>query len=445
MGQEVKIPVTQKQLDASDFAAMHAAVDEGHLTHGRHADEFERALAQQFGLRCCSYVNSGSSANLLALAALMDESLGDARLRPGDEVVTCAAGFPTTVNPIVQLGMVPVFVDCLLPTYGPNMEQVTEAIKRPKVRGLIFAHTLGNPVDSTKVHLDPSIASKRAWWVEDCCDALGSTYMDKHVGTFGEIATCSFYPAHHITTGEGGAVLTDSPKLDSIVRSLRDWGRDCWCPTGKDNTCGKRFDWEHGCDRCDGYGRVACKDKFLSGVGDSWEVCPKCNGKSSRLPDGYDHKHVFSRIGYNLKGTDIGAALGVSQLKRLPQFEAARKRNFKQLYSILRPHYNQIVLPQETPGSDPSWFGFPITLADHHDRRKVVAQLEAAGVATRPIFAGNLVRQPAYAKVKYEVVGDLSCADRVMRQSFYVGCHAGLGEEHMDYLGQQIRKAVTNV
>lgn len=434
----MKIPVTQKQLDASDYAAMHAAVDEGWLTHGPHAAEFELMLATQFELRHAAFVNSGSSANLLALAALMDESLGDARLRPGDEVVTCAAGFPTTVNPIVQLGMVPVFVDCELPTYGPNESQVREAAKRPKVRATILAHTLGNPFGSRGFAAD-EIGFK--YLIEDCCDALGSTFWGRHVGRYATLATCSFYPAHHITTGEGGAVLTDSARLDKIVCSLRDWGRDCWCPTGKDNTCGKRFDHKFS----------EGKPKSCLTVAEGWEPRyghPDINKDRewrNRLPDGYDHKHVFSRIGYNLKGTDISAALGVSQLKRLPQFELARLMNVENLVGHLQGLEDRIILPQATPNSRPNWFGFPITLIEPLDRRTVVGRLEAAGVATRPIFAGNLVRQPAYAKVKYEVVGDLRCADRVMRQSFYVGIHPGLGPEHIEYLGQQIRKAVTDV
>lgn len=419
----MKVPVTQKYIDADDLAAMHAAVDEGHFTHGRHAAEFERGVAEVFGLRYGSFVNSGSSANLLALAALMDESLGEDRLKPGDEVVTCAAGFPTTVNPIVQLGMVPVFVDCELPGYGPNTEQLAEACQRENVRAVMVAHTLGNPIDLTR--LTWAILPRKQWFVEDCCDALGSWYKDLSVGNYGHLATCSFYPAHHITTGEGGMVLTDSPKLNKIINSLRDWGRDCWCPTGKDNTCGKRFDHEW---------------QNVSSLPKNQQV--EAWGKPC-LPDGYDHKHVFSRVGWNLKGTDISAALGVSQLKKREQFELARSNNFFALYAQLTDLDDRLILPQATLNSKPCWFGFPITLREPLDRRKVIGYLESVGVQTRPVFAGNLTRQPAYRNVKYEVVGDLACADRVMRQSFYVGIHPSLSEEQVAYLAKCIREAVT--
>jgi CDP-4-dehydro-6-deoxyglucose reductase, E1 len=404
-----RVPVTQKCLDADDYRAMVEAVLEGNLTHGPHAAEFERGLAKQFGVRHAAFCNSGSSANLLALAALMDESLGDARLKPGDEVVVCAAGFPTTVNPVVQLGLTPVFVDCELGTYNADMKQVYEAGKRSKVRAAMLAHTLGNPYGD-RGPVANEIGYK--WVVEDCCDALDSTYGRHHVGRFGTLATCSFYPAHHITTGEGGAVMTDSSKLDTIICSLRDWGRSCWCPPGADNTCGQRFDW--------------CWSSRLK----------------KGLPDGYDHKHVFARVGWNLKNTDIAAALGVSQLKKLSSFSEARRRNFRQLYAALEDLQDLLLLPKATPGSDPCWFGFPITLVNH-DRRAVVAKLELAGIATRPLFAGNLTRQPAYRSVRYNVVGTLENADRVMRDSFYVGVHPGLNEGAMTYLGEQIRKAVT--
>ncbi len=397
-----RVPVTQKCLDADDYAAMLGAVLEGHLTSGKHTEEFERALAKQFSLRCASFVNSGSSANLLALAALMDETLGDARLRPGDEVVTCAAGFPTTVNPIVQLGMVPVFVDCELGTYNADPEQVSEACMRPKTRAVFLAHTLGNPFFFGRP------TSGVEWLLSDCCDALGSTVYGNHVGGGSHMATCSFYPAHHITTIEGGAVLTDSPKLDVIVLSLRDWGRSCYCPTSKDNTCGKRFAW-----------------KNIGG-----------------LPDGYDHKHVVSRIGYNLKNNDVSAALGVSQLRKLPRFSEARKRNFAQLYAALEDLQDRLILPKATPGSEPCWFGFPITIKPPLERRNVVDYLESHGCSTRPIFAGNIARQPAYRNVKCEQIGNLANADTVMRQAFYCGVHPSLGEEAMAYLAKTIREAV---
>lgn len=432
----MKVPVTQKYIDADDLAAMHAAVDEGHFTHGRHAAEFERGVADVFGLRYGSFVNSGSSANLLALAALMDESLGEDRLKPGDGVVTCAAGFPTTVNPIVQLGMVPVFVDCELPGYGADVNQVAKACDRPKVKAVMLAHTLGNPFIFQQIRscrFDFAI-------IEDCCDALGSTYHNgRPVGNFGEIATCSFYPAHHITTGEGGMVLTDSPKLNKIVNSLRDWGRDCYCLTGRDNTCGKRFSHKYStaCDLCEG---------MEGGVYEDGSSCPECKGTQVvGLPNGYDHKHVFSRIGWNLKGTDISAALGVSQLKKREQFEFARRRNVMRLAYLLGDLSDKLILPQATPNTVPCWFGFPITLKEPLDRHKVVGYLESVGVQTRPIFAGNICRQPSMRNVKYEVVGSLECADRVMRDSFYVGIHPSLNEEHISYLAKCIREAVTDV
>lgn len=408
------VPVTQKLLDADDYRAMIGAVLEGNLTHGPHAAEFERGLAKQFGVRHAAFCNSGSSANLLALAALMDESLGDARLRPGDDVVVCTAGFPTTVNPVVQLGLTPVFVDCELGTYNADMVRVREGMNRPKARAVMLAHTLGNPFRWQ--YVAPLNRNDKCYWtIEDCCDALGSTYEGDHVGKYADIATCSFYPAHHITTGEGGAVITDSSKLDKIVTSLRDWGRDCWCEPGKDNTCGKRF--EHQWTKAD------------------LRFC------EPGLPDGYDHKHVFARIGYNLKATDIQAALGVSQLLKLQQFSEARKRNFALLYLLLCDLEDRIILPKFSDGACP--FGFPIMLNPPLDRWQVVQELESKGIATRPIFAGNIARQPSMRKVKYEVVGTLENADRVMRDSFYVGVHPNLGEEHMTYLGKCIREAVT--
>lgn len=416
-----RVPVTQKVLDADDYAAMLGAVLEGHLTHGKHAEQFERDIAATFGVRHAAFVNSGSSANLLALAALMDETLGDSRLRPGDEVVTCAAGFPTTVNPIVQLGMVPCFVDVDPFTLNADIESVVDACKRPKVKAVVLAHTLGNPFDARTV-VEAMVASHTTWLLEDCCDALGSRMNGKSIGTLGHFATCSHYPAHHCTTIEGGSVATNLATFNNTVKSFRDWGRDCWCPSGKDATCGKRFGW-----------------KWATDTIKAGRMVDACLG----LPDGYDHKHVFSRLGFNLKGDDIRAALGVSQLKKLPAFTAARKRNHAALYAALEDLQDRLILPQATPGGVPSWFGFAITLKPPLERRAVVDYLESKGCATRPIFSGNIVRQPAYAKVKYEVIGDLANADTVMRQSLYVGCHAGLGVEHIDYLVKCIRKAVT--
>jgi CDP-6-deoxy-D-xylo-4-hexulose-3-dehydrase len=412
-----RIPVTQKVLDADDHRAMIDAVLEGNLTHGRHAKEFEQGLCKVFDTRNASFCNSGSSANLLALAALMQSEAGECRLRRGDKVVVCAAGFPTTVAPVIQLGLVPVFVDCEIPSYLPNARQVYDVMQRSKCT-MMLAHTLGNVLKIPR--------NRHYFYIDDCCDALGSLEDDgKHVGRWATLSTCSFYPAHHITTGEGGAVMCDSPQLAMAVDSLRDWGRDCWCEPGKDNTCGRRFDWQFG------HGKVRGVET----------VVMDCD--ASCLPYGYDHKHIFSHLGYNLKATDIQAALGVSQLKKLPQFCEARKRNWQRLHDGLADLQGRIVLPEPTPGTSPSWFGFAITLNPPLERRYVVEYLESKGVATRPIFAGNILRQPMMRGVEYEVVGDLSNADRVMRDSFYVGVHPGLTEEHVEYELKTLREALT--
>jgi CDP-6-deoxy-D-xylo-4-hexulose-3-dehydrase len=337
---------------------------------------------------------------------LTAEELGERRLRPGDEVITAAAGFPTTVNPIIQNGLTPVFVDSVLPTYNADPDAIEEAVG-PRTRAIIIAHTLGIPFDLDRVR---EIARRHGLWlIEDACDAVGSTWRGEKVGTFGDLATVSFYPAHHMTMGEGGAVLTKSPRMKKIVESFRDWGRDCWCEPGKDNTCGKRFDWQLG-----------------------------------SLPHGYDHKYTYSRIGYNLKLTDMQAAVGVAQLKKLDGFVARRRENFAHLRAALEPLADTLILPEPTPGSDPSWFGFPITVRPDRGvtRDEITGRLESVGVKTRLLFAGNLTRQPAYAGIDARVVGDLPNADLIMNGTFWVGVYPGLDRAHLDYIASEISSAV---
>jgi len=395
---ESAVPVSGKVFDAEELQLLVDASLDFWLTSGRYAEQFERELARFMGVRSAALVNSGSSANLIALSALTSPKLGERRLRPGDEVITVAAGFPTTLNPILQCGLVPVFVDVQIPTYNIDVAQM-EAALSPRTRAIVLAHTLGNPFD-----LDAVMELARArdlWVVEDCCDAVGSTYAGSNVGTFGHIATTSFYPAHHITMGEGGCVLTDAPQLKTIIESFRDWGRDCWCEPGKDNTCGKRFAWRLG-----------------------------------SLPEGYDHKYTYSHIGYNLKATDMQAAVGVAQLKKLAGFIEARRRNFERLSAGLKPLQEFLVLPEATAKSDPSWFGFPLLVREDapFTRAELVAFVEARKIATRPLFGGNLIRQPAYEHVAYRTVGELRCTDRVMNQLFWIGVYPGLTAEMLDYV-----------
>jgi CDP-6-deoxy-D-xylo-4-hexulose-3-dehydrase len=368
------------------------------LTTGRYAEQFEREFARLMGVRHALLVNSGSSANLVALSCLTSPKLGDRRLRPGDEIITVAAGFPTTVNPIVQNGLVPVFVDVHVPTYNIDVAQLEGALS-DRTRGIMIAHTLGNPFDLGAVS---DFAERHdLWLIEDCCDAVGATYDGRGVGTFGDLATVSFYPAHHITMGEGGAVLTDRPYLKKLAESFRDWGRDCWCAPGADNTCGKRFDWQLG-----------------------------------ELPPGYDHKYIYSHIGYNLKVTDMQAALGVAQMGKVDGFVAARRRNFSRLQEGLRPLEEFFVLPEATPGSDPSWFGFPIAVRPGapFGRAEAVRHLNERRIATRQVFAGNLLRQPAYRDVAHRRIGDLPNTDFVMNQAFWVGVYPGLDDAMIDYM-----------
>jgi len=368
------------------------------LTTGRFADRFEKEFAKFWGLRHAMLVNSGSSANLVAISALTSRKLGDRRLQPGDEVITVAAGFPTTVNPIIQNGLTPVFVDITVPTYNIDVSRL-EAALSSRTRAIVLAHTLGNPFDLDAVS---AFARKHdLWLVEDCCDALGSTYRGRHVGTFGQLATVSFYPAHHITMGEGGAVLTGQPLLKTLVESFRDWGRDCWCEPGKDNTCGKRFDWQLG-----------------------------------GLPCGYDHKFTYSHIGYNLKATDMQAAVGLAQLSKLPAFVESRRRNFRLLHAALQDLEEFFILPQATADSDPSWFGFPIAVRPGapFSRTQVQRLMQEKRVATRLLFAGNLVRQPAYQGIAHRTAGDLRNTDFAMNQVFWVGVYPGLSESMLDYM-----------
>jgi CDP-6-deoxy-D-xylo-4-hexulose-3-dehydrase len=392
------IPCAGRVFDGDDIVHLVDSSLDFWLTTGRYAAQFENAFAHFWGIRHAVLVNSGSSANLVALTCLTSPKLGDRRLRPGDEVVTVAAGFPTTVNPIIQNRLVPVFLDVKPPTYNVDVGQL-EAALSPRTRAIMIAHTLGNPYDLARV---TAFAVKHhLWLVEDCCDAAGSTYQGKQVGTFGDIATCSFYPAHHITMGEGGCVLTDRPLLKTLAESFRDWGRDCWCDPGKDNTCGKRFGWQQG-----------------------------------QLPSGYDHKYTYSHIGYNLKVTDMQAAVGVAQLKKLPAFIEARRRNFRHLKDGLKDLQEYFILPEATPGSDPSWFGFPIAVRAGMKltRNSVVRMLERNRIQTRLLFGGNLLRQPAYAGVEHRVICDLRNTDFIMNQVFWIGVYPGLDAARLDYV-----------
>lgn len=392
------VPVSGRVFDEEELETLVESSLDFWLTTGRFAEQFEREFARFVGVREAILVNSGSSANLLAISALTSERLGDRQLKPGDEVITLAAGFPTTVNPIVQNGLVPVFVDVEIPTFNVDVTQL-EAALSDRTRAVIFAHTLGNPFD-----LDAVVAFTKKhnlWLIEDCCDALGSTYRGQKVGTFGDLATVSFYPAHHITMGEGGCVLTQKPLLRTLVESFRDWGRDCWCAPGKENTCGKRFGWQLG-----------------------------------QLPFGYDHKYIYSHIGYNLKATDMQAAVGVAQLKKLPGFIEARKKNFAALRQGLADLQEHFILPEATSQTDPSWFGFPMMVREGapFSRKNVVEYLDSRKIQSRQLFGGNLVRQPAYKNISNRTIGALANSDRVMNQAFWIGVYPGLKPQMIDYM-----------
>ncbi len=395
---QTSVPVSGRVFDASELQSLVDSSLDFWLTTGRFAAQFEKEFARFFGLRHAILVNSGSSANLVALSALTSPTLKDKALKPGDEVITVAAGFPTTVNPIVQNKLVPVFIDVHIPTYNVDVNHL-EAAFSDKTRAIMLAHTLGNPYNLSAVM--EFARQHDLWLIEDCCDATGAKYQGRSVGTFGQLATVSFYPAHHITMGEGGAVLTDQPALKKLIESFRDWGRDCWCETGKENTCGIRFEHQ---------------------LGD--------------LPFGYDHKYTYTHIGYNLKATDMQAAVGVAQMKKLPAFIEARRANFKKLYDGLQGLQEFFILPEATPESEPSWFGFPLAVRETapFTRHQTIQFLEAHKIATRLLFGGNLVRQPAYRNVPHRVAGPLDNSDFVMNNVFWIGVYPGLTQPMLDYV-----------
>jgi CDP-4-dehydro-6-deoxyglucose reductase, E1 len=396
------VPPAGKVVGAREMELMVEASLDGWLTTGRFNDQFEARLAAYLGVRHLITVNSGSSANLVAFQTLTSPTLGTRAIRPGDEVIGVAAGFPTTVNPILQFGAVPVLVDVELGTYNIDASLIEAAIT-DKTRAIMLAHTLGNPFN-----LDAIVAlcrKHRLWLIEDCCDALGSTYRGRKVGTFGDIGTLSFYPAHHITMGEGGAVFTNDPQLKQIAESFRDWGRDCYCAPGKDNTCGKRFCWKLG-----------------------------------KLPEGYDHKYTYSHLGYNLKITDMQAACGLAQMDRLEGFVAARRANFAWLKERLQSCAEFLLLPEATPHTDPSWFGFPMTLQPAANTRRVdlLTYLDQHRIGTRLLFAGNLTRQPYMIGRNFRVPGELARTDRIMNDTFWIGVYPGLNPDMLEFTARKI-------
>ena len=408
-----RIPYASRVYDSEEMVNLVDSALEFWLTSGRYTDEFERALAEYLGVRYCSLVNSGSSANLIAFMALTSPLLGDRQIRRGDEVITVAAGFPTTVTPVIQYGAVPVFVDVTIPQYNIDVTML-EAARSERTKAVMLAHTLGNPFDlkAVKAFCD----RYGLWLVEDNCDALGTQYtLDGKTyfsGTVGDIGTSSFYPPHHMTMGEGGAVYTDNPLLNKIIRSFRDWGRDCSCPSGVDNLCGHRFDRQYG-----------------------------------ELPLGYDHKYVYSHFGYNLKATDMQAAIGCAQLKKFPSFVERRKHNFARLRAALAGTEDRLILPEPCENSDPSWFGFLITCREGVDRNRVVQYVEKKGVQTRMLFAGNLTKHPCFDQMReagagYRIVGSLENTDRIMRDTFWVGVYPGMTDEKIDYMAKVIREAL---
>jgi len=392
------VPVSGKVFDDDELVKLVDASLDFWLTTGRYSIDFEQRFAAWMGVKHCLLVNSGSSANLVALSTLTSPKLGDKRLKPGDEVITVAAGFPTTVNPIFQNQLVPVFLDIKLPTYDIDTNQLESALS-DRTRAIMIAHTLGNPFDLGAVM---AFAEKHDLWViEDNCDAVGSMYQGQKTGTFGHLSTVSFYPAHHMTMGEGGAVLTSDPRLKKIAESYRDWGRDCWCAPGVDNTCNKRYDWQ---------------------LGD--------------LPFGYDHKYTYSHVGFNLKLTDMQAAVGCAQLDKLPDFIAKRRENFQYLFENLQDLQDVLILPEPNVDSEPSWFGFLLSVREDapFTRNQLVQHLEEQRIGSRLLFGGNLVRQPAYEGLNYRVVGDLKHTDRAMRNAFWIGLFPGLTPEMLDYV-----------
>jgi len=402
------IPVTGKVIDINDILAGVDATLDAWLTTGRYAKEFESSLANYIGAKSSLLVNSGSSANLTAFYALTSPSLGSRAIKKGDEVITVAAGFPTTINPLIQFGCIPVFVDIDIPTYNINISKIEEAISS-KTKAIMIAHALGNPFNLDVI---VAIAKKyNLWLIEDDCDSLGATYRDKKTGSFGDLATLSFYPAHHITMGEGGAVLVNNRRLQTAAKSFRDWGRDCYCETGCDNTCNKRFDWK---------------------LGD--------------LPKGYDHKYIYSHIGFNLKVTDTQAAIGLSQLSKVDNFVSKRRENHKLLYELFKPLEEFFILPEATENSSPSWFGFMLTIRDSKkiDRNKIVAFLENNKIGTRLFFGGNMTKQPAYIKIDKRIVGSIDNSDKVMNDSFWIGVWPGLNKDHLEFIFSIIKSYLKN-
>lgn len=409
----MRIPYAARVYDAKEMKNLVDSSLEFWLTSGRYTEQFERSLAEYIGVRHCSLVNSGSSANLLAFMALTSPLLGERRVNRGDEIITVAAGFPTTVTPCLQYGAVPVFVDVTIPQYNIDVSMLEEALSE-RTKAVMLAHTLGNPFDLQAVRA--FCDAHGLWLIEDNCDALGSEYcMDgqwKKTGSIGDIGTSSFYPPHHMTMGEGGAVYTNDPLLHRIIRSLRDWGRDCMCPSGQDNLCGHRFDRKYG-----------------------------------ELPLGYDHKYVYSHFGYNLKATDMQAAIGCAQLEKLPEFVARRREHFAYLQERLAGTEDLLIMPQACPQSAPSWFGYLITCREGVDKNRVVSHLEANGVQTRMLFSGNLLKQPCFDELRasgegYRVAGALTNTDRIMERSFWIGVYPGMTEKMLDAMAGLIREAV---
>lgn len=408
-----RVTYAARVFDEREMCSLVDAALDFWLTTGRFAEEFEREFAKWLGVKFAHLVNSGSSANLIAFSVLTAPELGERRIKRGDEVITVAAGFPTTVTPVIQYGAVPVFVDVTIPQYNIDVNKLEAALSE-KTKAVMIAHTLGNPFDLAAVK---AFCDKHGLWlVEDNCDALGSTYTidgeTRYTGTWGHIGTNSFYPPHHMTMGEGGCVYTNDPLLHRLILSYRDWGRDCVCPSGRDNFCGHRFDGQYG-----------------------------------ELPQGYDHKYVYSHFGYNLKVTDMQAAIGCEQLKKFPGFVERRKHNWQWLHKALKGAQDKLILPQPAPNSDPSWFGFLMTCKESVDREKVVRYIEGKGIQTRMLFSGNLVRHPCFNELRqsgqgYRVVGDLANTDRIMRDTFWVGVYPGMTDEMLDYMAKTILEAV---
>lgn len=400
---ESYIPYAGRVFDEKELVNLVDASLDFWLTAGRFAKQFEKEFVQFLGVKHCLLTNSGSSANLLAISALTSPKLGERRLKPGDEVITTACAFPTTVNPIIQNNLIPVFVDVDIGTYNIQADKIEAALSE-KTKAIFLAHTLGNPFDLDKVM---KIAKKHNLWViEDNCDALGTKYKGQYTGTFGHIATFSFYPPHHITMGEGGALVTNDTQLKRLIESFRDWGRDCWCEAGKDNTCGNRFQWQ---------------------LGD--------------LPEGYDHKYIYSHIGYNLKVTDMQAAVGVAQLKKLPDFIEARKRNWKTLYTGLKKYEDYFILPKATKNSEPSWFGFLLTVKEDapFSKNDMVSYLEDNKIATRMLFAGNIIRHPSFENLEYRIYDNLNNTDFIMNNTFWIGVYQGITSNAFKYIIKKIK------